>query len=102
MATDAYLEQLIVQKNLKKSSLSIMDDISLMESNKMNKDDLVDHYMRHRRTELKNDNFISLQERYNKLKKMYKNSFCKSCTVEVSATSSGQCPFCGSPVKHVT
>jgi len=90
-------------KNLiseKKRSNSLVEDISLMESNRMNMNDLVQHYMQHRIAELQNDNLITIEERYNKLRKINKNSFCRSCTVEVTASSAGRCPFCGTIVKN--
>jgi len=96
MSTKISIEEMVSQK---RKSNSLVEDISLMESNRMNMNDLVQHYMQHRIAELQNDNFIAIEERYNKLRKMNKNSFCKSCTVEVTATSSGKCPFCGSLVR---
>jgi len=84
----------------KRRSNSLVEDISLMESNRMNMNDLVQHYMQHRIAELQNDNLITIEERYNKLRKINKNSFCRSCTVEVTASSTGRCPFCGTIVKN--
>jgi len=98
MSTKISVEELVSQK---RKSNSLVEDISLMESNRMNMNDLVQHYMQHRIAELQNDNFIAIEERYNKLREMNKNSFCKSCTVEVTASSAGKCPFCGSLVKNV-
>jgi len=101
MGRELTVEQAILQKDFKNKMNLMVDDISLMESNRMNMNDLVRHYMRHRKSELKNDDYTSLEDRYNILRNLNKNSYCKSCTVEVSATSNNKCPFCGLEVTPV-
>jgi len=91
-------EQRMVQRRFEGNRNVLVNDISLMESSRMNMRDLVKHYIKYRQQELKYDDNETLQEKYEALQEQ--NSYCPSCTIEVTKVD-GKCPYCGTKIDSI-